>query len=158
MNDAYKAPLRTGALDSDGTFGRVWVQFWRIIEKALAYIGDEVVVQISATGTNQAIETFDAGSESVVEIDMFVQRWASARYGLSYQKLYAVYNPYTSQWEALATETKKQVVSSALDLTFSLSSAGALTYSANAYTDSIIDRLVYRKRSIAAKNSYYSRA
>jgi len=159
MNNAFKAPLRTGALDPDGTFGRVWVQFWRLIESALEYIGSEEVEQVVSDGTDNVFLTLDSGSESFVELDVLVQRWYGAQYGFAAYKCYAMFNPYLDEWEALVQEQKFLVVSTSLDLTLSLAVTGDLSYNATAYAGTkTFDRIVYRKRSLAAKNSTYSRA
>lgn len=152
---SFKAPLLVSALDSNGLFGRVWQQFWRLIEDILSYLGKEEIYQLE---NNQSVAVplvglkLDKAYVTSVTIEAVVQRVTSAANDLDNFLFTFTYDFKNDTW------VRHRIYYFAGNTMLDIDSTGQVTYTtSNLAGTQQISRIILRKRELAGKNSLYSK-
>ena len=157
---SFKAPLFSEVLDEKGLFGRVWQQFWRLIEDCLAYVGSEETIELANNVTDQTYLKLDKTKEVYAEIDLVVHRLTADYWGFEKHTLRAMYNPALDSWNNFSQVSVISTLSGGAPtlISFSLLGTGEIVYTTTDYTGlKKISKSSYRKRSIAAKSNLFSK-
>jgi hypothetical protein len=158
MKTSPKAPFKTVIVDNLGRLTKDWALFFGKLVEMLEAFGDEKVLTLENNQTTWTkFEQLDSGKESYVEIDFVIQRASAAAVYLVRYTLYCIWNPYNEQWTANDEKIELDFSSAATDTQIQLGSDGSLSYKTSNFTNPVTSRLFYRKRSLKAKHSLYSR-
>lgn len=159
---SFKAPYLAELLDENGLLGRVWAQYWRLIDAALDYLGEEEFVDLNSDGSEHLLTKLDYKQETYVDIDVLFQKTtASSEYVLQKYTFGAGFEASSKTWVASISTSGIFIGSSgsgSFTFIFTLYPNGEVKYT---YTDPfvgtpILNRIIFRKRRIAAKSSLYS--
>lgn len=157
MAESNKAPYQNEVIDDNGLLSNIWQKFFRLIESALDYIGQEqsfTLVNNQVAPANITGLKFDKSFTSAVFVEYIIQREHSSSHNIASGIFNLRYDLYSLNWGL----TEIGPIVSASGVSLSITSDGQVQYtSTNESGTVILSRIVFRKREIAAKSSLYSK-
>lgn len=148
MTYVPKLPYEDRVTNEDNKISDSWSRFFRKVQDALNYLGDESEIALSNNVSAQATGLqFDYRYVSCVFIDILVQRVTSSGELIESGTVRMDYKPYANDWQITSPFTTAA--------TFTNSGGSLLYTTSNLAGTSRLSRMVYRVRPIKAK-AYYS--
>lgn len=148
MTYVPKLPYQDKVITEDNKISDSWARFFRKVQDAMNYLGDESEIALSNNVTSQNTGLFfDYRYVSSVFIDILVQRVTNSGELIESGTVRMDYKPYSNSW---------QITSPFATAATFTNSGGSLLYTTSNQSGTIrLSRMVYRVRPIKAK-AYYS--
>jgi hypothetical protein len=156
---AVTPPYRDPVIDDQGLLSVAWQTFFRVLVGILNYLGDETNIKIQNNVLSaNAIEfiKLDKTRETYVEITLAIQRISNTDNYQSVWQINALYDPSFDAWIYNITTTDFSPMAVPIALLYG--AGGSVKYYTTNFPGTILyDRMAYRKKSFAMKDSRYSR-